>query len=354
MNKRKENIMPNWELMRLVVAKNGEHSLRPLTKAERLMAPYYLMLLTRASEAKSGNPIFSGYHVKGCMGAGELAIAQSENVESGNFDSLHLEVAASAALASRQNSIEHPVTPVLAIVAGRGAGTLEKFAMPCGGCRDFLRDTVGEDCVIICATPDGGTAVIATLADVLFENYARVPLDRLDVLTIAVAQTIGEGEALMDNPFYDPQKCPLRNYFISITTGESDISDRMYFGAMSNEEDFHPIYPAEDAIRAMRRAKDPYIKSVLIVAEGDGATPPSVMYRDRQRLLGAAIRREILTGKHYDPPARLFTHTDGRITGAWKTSVKEWLPLPFSVKNFGPKFLSAYVAHLKKKYGRAD
>lgn len=346
--------MPKWELMRLVITKNGEHSLRPLTKVERVMAPYYLMLLTRASEAKSGNPIFSGYHVKGCVGAGELAIAQSENVESGNCDSLHLEVAVIAALASRQNSIENPVTPALVILAGHKSGTPKRFAMPCGGCRDFLRDTVGEDCILICGTSDGGTAVIATLADVLFEDYARVPLSKIDVLNISITQTIREGEALMDNPSHDPLKCPLRNYFVSIATGESAVTDRMYFGAMSNEEDFHPIYPVEDAVRAMRRAKDPYIKSVMIVAEGDGTMPPSVMYRDRQRLLGAAIRRAILTGKHYDPTVRLFTHTKGTITGAWKTSAAEWLPLPFSPRNFGPKFLADYTVYLKKKYGRAD
>lgn len=349
MSKRNENAMPKWELMRLEIA-GGERRLRPLTEEERVWEPYYTMLLTRAVEAQCGSPIFSDYHVKGCIAVGELVVAQSENIEYGHYQALHLEEAAVAALASRQNSIANPTPPVLAIVAGHGPGTLDTLTMPCGNCRRFLQDTVGKSCVILCGTLDGGTGMVATLADALFENYTRVPLGQIDVLDIAITQTIREGTRLTHNHYYDSTKCPSRNYAVALTTGRGTVSDRTYFGATSNKGAFHPIYPMEDAVRAAERADDPYVRSVIVVAEGDGSVPPDVDYRDRQCLLEFAIDRELLTGKRYDLPVRLFTHTNGKLTGAWKTSAEEWLPLPFSPKNFGAEFIADYAAYLKKKY----
>ncbi|MBI2406590.1 MAG: hypothetical protein HYV25_03350, partial [Candidatus Harrisonbacteria bacterium] len=101
----------------------------------------------------------------------------------------------------------------------------------------------------------------------------------------------------------------------------------------------------------MEFARDPYIRSVMIVAEGDGSAPPDVMYRDRQSLLNAAIEREHLTGTRYDPPVRLFTVSNGAVTGAWKTTVEEWLPLPFSSRNFGDESVAQDAAYFRKRHG---
>lgn len=338
--------------MRLATASDGARSLAPLTGEQEFLAPYYEALLARATEANCASPVFSGYHVNGCIATGELTFAHGGNIEYGHYQALHLEEATVAALASRQNSITNPVPPVLAIVAGHGPGTLETITMPCGNCRDILRDTVGEGCIILLGTPDGGTGVVATLADTLFDRYARVPLDRTDVMDTWVARTIREGGALMDNPYFNPDKCPLRNYVVALTTGKGAASDQTYFGGTNNDEDFHPDYPVEIALLQAKFARDPYVRSLVVTAVGDGSAPPDVMYRDRQRLLGAVIRRELLTGKRYDLPVRLFTHTNGKLTGAWKTSAEEWLPLPFSPRNFGSEFLAGYTAYLKKKYGR--
>lgn len=346
--------MPKWNLMRLATASDGARSLAPLTKEQEPMAPWYEMLLARAAEAECGSPIFSDYHVKGCIAAGELTHAYAENIEYGHYQALHSEEAAVAALVSRLNSMDCLTPPVLAIVAGHGSGdTVESFTMPCGNCRDFLRDTISEHgCTLLLGTLDGGTGVVATLHDAFFDHYARVPLDRIDVMDTWVAKTIREGAKASDNPYFNPDKCPLRNYVVALTTGESQISDRTYFGGTQNDEDFHPDYPIEIALLQAKLARDPYVRSLVVVAEGDGSAPPDVMYRDRQRLLSAVIRRELLTGKRYDLPVRLFTHTNGKLTGAWKTSAEEWLPLPFSPRNFGLEFLGDYTAYLKKGYRR--
>lgn len=346
---RKGHTMPKWNLMRLARVADGTYALEPLTEEQELFAPYYEMILTRAAESDCSDPKISGYHVKGCAAVGELTIARCGNREYARR-AFHTEAAAVAALASLQNSVKNPVPPVLALIAGYGRGALETLTMPCGDCRDILRDTVGKSCILVLGTLDGGTAVVMTLADTLFEDFARVPLDRIDVMETTVVQVVQEGTRLMRH--HRPLERSARNYVVALTTGEGLSSNQTYFGATSNRGAFHPICPIEDAVRAAERDSNPYVRSVIVAAEGDGSVPPDVDYRDRQCLLEFAIDRELLTGKRYDPPVRLFTHANGKLTGAWKTSAEEWLPLPFSPRNFGSEFLAGYTAYLKKKYGR--
>lgn len=330
--------MPKWNLMRLATASDGTHSLAPLTKEQKRLAPWYKLLLTRAAKAKCGNPIFSDYHVKGCIAAGKLIYTYAENIEYGHYQALHLEEGALATLASHLNSMNYPTPPVLAIVAGHGPGTLETLTMPCGNCRDFLRDTMREGgCTLLLGTLDGGTGVIATLADAFFDRYEKVPLERIDVMNTWVTKIIREGSLIADNLYLNSDKCPLRNYVVALTTGKDMIHERVYFGATMNDEDFHPNYPVEVAVLQAKLARDPYVRSLIVVAEGDGSAPPDVMYRDRQRLFSAVVRRELLTGAPYKLPVRLFTHENEKLTGAWKTTAEAWLPLPFSPKNFRPE-----------------
>lgn len=341
--------MPKWTLKRLVMV-GGKPTLAPLTKDEQ---DSYKDVLRSAAESQCASPIYSGFHVKGSIhipGAGHAS--QSGNIEYGHHQALHLEEAAVAALASRFNTSEHREPPVLAIIAGHGKGGLKNLTMPCGNCRDILRDTVGEHCAIVSGNTDGGVAVVAELADALFDCYRPVPLGKIDVMPDVIHRLMRDGERLAKNPHHAPDKAPLRNYFASIMTGTGDVGAYgPYVGAIQVGADYHPVYPAEVALLRMEFARDPYIRSVIIAAEGDGKYPPDVMYRDRQALLGAAIEHEHLTGKRHDPMVRLFTVKDGAITGAWKTSVEEWLPLPFSSRNFGKESEARHAAYFKKRYG---
>lgn len=345
--------MPKWNLMRLAVDADGARTLAPLTKEQELLAPWYETLLLRASEAKCTDPRFSGYHVRACAAAGELTIARGGNVEYGKR-SLHAEATAIAALFSLQNSTKHRTTPVLALVAGHGPGTIENFTMPCGDCRDFLLDTVGPDCVILCGTMDGGTAMVATLADALFEDYQRVPTDSANIMSVVIDAALKECHHIGKNFHADLERHPAGDYIVVLSTGTGPMTEQRFFGALSLGDDYHSLYPAEMAVLQAEMRQDPYIKSVTIIGVGNDAMPPrppKVLYRDRQRLLELAIDRELLTDVPCNPPVHLLTHAHGMVTGTWTTSLNEWLPMPFSRGSFLKKeSLARYIEKLHEKY----
>ena len=100
--------------------------------------------------------------------------------------------------------------------------------------------------------------------------------------------------------------------------------------------DYHPIYALRDAVRQVRRENDVTtgLTAIYVVCCGDGTLPPDVMYKDRQHLLELNLQTELIMGKENNPPIYLGTMIKGVLTGMWRTSVKEWLPFPFTASNF--------------------
>lgn len=293
--------------------------------------------------------MFSGFHVSGSITArpsNHSKPLRSGNLEYGYCQALHNEEAAASALAATMTGNERPI---LTIGAGYGDGGLETITMPCGNCRDIVRDTIGSQCEIVAGKLDGGTAVVAWFGDILCDEYVSV-LDTENYTQATELRILAEGKALMKNPYCAPDKHPLRQYVAALSTGAGDRDPHEYIGAHFVGAAFHPTYPIEIAALRAELAMDPYISAVTIVAEGDGTAPPDVPYRDRQQLVELAFECELLVNKPCNPHVRLATYQDGRRTGAWTTSAYEWLPLPFSPRAFGEEFLSQHRTYLARRH----
>lgn len=334
--------MNRWSFKSARLGEEGAILLVPLSRARRQRISHYTAALGAAVASRATWPTFSSYHVRESISVSGGAMIPAGNVEYGFCQALHAEEAAVAALFSTRNGGGRIINGILAIIAG----TAGNLAMPCGNCRDILRQVADEDIEIISGAANGGIAIVVALRDAFFDRYATIPLDKLSVSDIDVMRLAMKGEKLAHDPYSTAcSSHPLRRYHAVIVT-----SSKEYIGARSVNCDYHPTYAIEDAIRQAQRVCDPFIKSVIVIAEGDGSAPPDVMYRDRQHLLEFNLEAELLRGNCQDPAVVLYAHSNNKITGAWQTSVKEWLPFPFSPRNFGEEFLASHTIYLRQRY----
>src|SRR3989344_7066743 len=99
----------------------------------------------------------------------------------------------------------------------------------------------------------------------------------------------------LDDGYSPPNVHPERRYFAGVF-GQKDI----HVGALDLMCEYHPIYPLRDAIRDARRKKDVRFGSVVIVGQDTSEAlsdiPPHVMYKDRQHLMEANLRQELIDG----------------------------------------------------------
>ena len=351
--------MPNWT-PKFLCMKDGKPALRSaITEHEEEIVRFLKDMLGLAAESKCAKPIFSGFHVRGINTTGGIGgmtgMVASGNVEYGYCQALHNEEAAVAALISQRGSTEFPGSNVIMIVAGKGKGSLRNFTAPCGNCRDILRDVIGENCLLVSGTEDGGIAIVARLSDCLFDQYAPMDKNAIIGLVPEIKRIFRKAAEIQDNPYNNlgtGQRFPLRNYYAQIFVSKVGEDISSFVGAVDVPADFHPLYPIEDALRAAKRDRALVLKGVKVVSFGTGTYPPDVMYRDRQRLLEAALDTELLIGEPCNPEVLLVTvdmFDVSKITGAWRTTVKEWLPFPFSPRNFGSEFLEDRRQKLKEK-----
>ena len=240
------------------------------------------------------------------------------------------------------------------------AGAPGNAASPCGNCRDIMRDDLGTNFEIVSGAAEGGVAVVAKMSDFLFSDYFCFTGDysfklASDSWQKIVGEIVREGTKL-ENAAYVPRGMHGERQYLALI--ETDTA--RYFGAHDVMCEYHPIYALRDAVRAARRAGDPFVKRVTAVApfygEGD-ALPPDVMYKDRQHLLELALQGELVAGDERNPSVYLLSY-DGRLfdtkgevksLGAWLTSAKEWLPLAFSPRNFGEEYIEYLTKYFKTK-----
>lgn len=370
--------MPSWDFRELAIGEGGKADLVELSSERRDRIPRYVEALETALASQVADPRFSNYYVLESLGTPEHPPVPGGNIEYGFCQALHAEEAAVAALRSRYGRFDWERRDILGLrhrirtnedmVLGIIAGAPGRIATPCGNCRDIMMSDLGWKFEIVSGAKEGGIAVVAKMQDYLKEDYEAVPLDgmkrrELRYWTSSVAETLEAGEALENNAYVPPNYLrPGRIYYAMIETGR-----RSYFGAHDAMCEYHPIYALRDAVRQARRANDPFVHAVLIVADAGnlgsigGRFPPHVMYKDRQHLLELNVQAELLLGRDslgreqdQDPPVYLATY-DGEfhrrlkkvvVKKLWATSVKEWLPFAFTPKNFGPEF----VSHLTKYY----
>jgi hypothetical protein len=87
----------------------------------------------------------------------------------------------------------------------------------------------------------------------------------------------------------------------------------------------------------------------MIFCEEADRGAPHVMYKDRQHLLELNLEGELVSGKEVDPPVYLINYDVFRYqpVKAWQTSVKEWLPFPFSPLNLGSDFVKYLTTYFQ-------
>ena len=257
---------------------------------------------------------------------------KSGNIEYGLCQALHGEESAVAALRSFYGRTSGKEV-IHAIVAGNPGN----IASPCGNCRDIMLEDLGESLEIVCGTPEGGIAVVATMEHYLFSEFRSLIYEDLPMRVAAqIEMAIQEGDRLVSDPYAPSHIRPERRYH-ALIQAEAGV----YCGGRDVKCEYHPIYALRDAQRAAGRACDPFVRWVLIVCEDFGGGAPHVMYKDRQHLLEFNLEGGRMRSERNDPPVYLVTYSPDahHVTGIWQTSVKEWLPYPFTPENFGEEFM---------------
>jgi len=338
--------MSNWDFKAARLDANGKVEIIDLSDEQKARTGEYIRALEIAKNSVVANPSFSQYFVKEGIGVVGGKMLAAGNIEYGICQALHAEEAAVAAFRSHYGRKANK-NVILGILAGNPGN----IASPCGNCRDILLEDLGQDFEIVCGAPAGGIAVVTKMSDYLFSDFKRVSITKapLELVKSAIL-TIYQGEQLVNDAYSPQQLHPERRYHASIIT-----YSHTFFGARDVMCEYHPIYALRDAIRQARRAKDPFIQTVIVVCEDFGNGAPQVMYKDRQHLLELNVQAELLSGKEDDPPVYLMSYQKEtkNIVAIWKTSVKEWIPFVFSPRNFGPEFVEYLTEYFHNQFGES-
>lgn len=342
---------PQWELVGLKLV-DGAPVYTPLTEKQQARVADYQQVLQVAADSDLAHPIYSGFHVQeaiGPIGKPKLNRNQlAENREYGEYEALHdmpakkfpsgnLEYGKNKALHGEEFSVvmfeanyqNYDGDLVLAVIT-------PGIASCCGNCRDILLDMLNghpERLEIVNGTVDGGKAPVYSFKTMLFEDYMPYIPDKVTEAAIDLEIDLIKKRAKEYNPYAGQNDLyPERNYRAGI---RSQVD--FYPAAFHGFADFHPTYPLTRAILQAEVHDDIFINNVVILTKNEEGNPPNVMYADRQHLLEQNQIQEDILEREIDPPVFLVNETSqGR--QIWRTSIKEWLPFPFSADKFGEDF----------------
>lgn len=336
-----------WTIKTLKYNKYSQIEIVDLSDEQLGRLPLYETALRTAVASHVPDPSFSRYFVKGSI-TNSNSIFSAGNIEYGHSQALHCEEVALAVFRSqmdRSKQCENDI-PVISIIedcAGIAAN-------PCGNCRDLLLDCFGERLEIVAREATANRAIV-----VPFQMYTFTPLEEgamnesflemsVDAFREIVSKTISEGRKLTNDAYSSPTIKPERRYYATIVS-----ENTLIHGSRDIMVDYHPIYALRDAIRSSRRLNDISMRCVVIVAEDPDIQVPHVMYKDRQHLHEFNLQNELLHNQTFNPPVLLVGHKDGKPTHIRKTSVKEWLPYPFTATNFGEQFVTSLGEYFRSK-----
>lgn len=343
--------MTGWEFKAVQKHPSGNWPLSHISWDQQSRVHLYKKVLEVAKRSQVPYPQFSRYFCRESIGYRK--IHEAGNIEYGFCCALHGEVSGGAVLrasSGEPRGIDDQL--VMGIIADDSEAG--KPANPCGDCRDSMLDVFGPKLEIVSGPADGGVAVVAKLSDYLFDGFTSFQPGKewLDLFRQEILDTLYRGEQYAYDGYSPMDVHPERKYYACIV-GKSEH----HIGALDLMCDYHPIYPLRDAIRQARRVRDLYFGPVFIVGQDTSSelanVPPHVMYKDRQHLMEFNLGQELLEDKECDPPVILVrlkqTPAGIEISRVWQTSVKEWLPFPFSPRNFGPEFVSGFTQYLKSR-----
>lgn len=364
--------MSKWNFRALEIDQEGKTIFVDLSPARKEKIGEYTEALETAAKSNIANPSFSKYFVRESVKTVYSRAIPAGNIEYGLCQALHGEESAVASfraqwgrtkdkeiiLGSVAGNRDDVATPHekrrtiqledfgvdKKIVLGIIAGSPGNIATPCGNCRDILLEDFGDNLEIVSGAPNGGLAIVTNMKQYLCPDFRETPVSSIPSDVMARCKIAIRRGAQLVNDAYSPKDVrPERRYHALIKT-----QNKTYIGARDIMCDYHPVYALRDAIRQARRNNDPFVHSVVIVCEDFGGGIPQVMYKDRQHLLELNLQAELVTGKENDPTILIMTHNPrGKIVSAWLTTVKKWLPLPFTPRNFGPEFIEGLTKYFK-------
>lgn len=325
--------MNKWTLSALKgVDENGCATLTDLSKEQLRRVKSY----QRALQTACG----SNYAVRAAIGPVNGKFIRCGKLAYGNREADHAEQCAVHAYLSRTNGLGHgQQRPILALVDGEPG----KAAGPCGNCRDILRAVFSPELEIVSGAPGGGTAIVATLGQYLFDAFLPCTnaTDRVKEILKLLA-----GNLAIEHDSYSSQasleRMPHYRAGMTITIQHVGFSKDQKFktgsvGAIDLSYDGHPLYPIRDAIRGAERPQYHIVDlwHVVVSVRGPGGVP-DIPYRDRHDLLEFQLRLEAAGDFKSDPQVLLCRTTEtGEIIQAWKTTVKQWYPFPSARKTSG-------------------
>ncbi|MBU6500260.1 MAG: hypothetical protein KGJ89_00280 [Patescibacteria group bacterium] len=323
-----------WNFRNLELDHEGKIRSTPLSDLQQRKVYSYGKALEVAHDSSVSMPIFSNYFVRGSIGIWSGEFLPVGNIEYGVMQALHCEECAVAAFRSRYGWSEQGD-----IIFGFTSVRKEFNSPPtcCGNCRDVILGGLGTDFEFVCGNRETHEAAVSSMRLLLFDVKKKaVDLcgETLEYFQ-GLAEELLREEKKLTNDAYSPRSVfPDRRYSALI------MGKDHYIGAIDGMCEYHPIYPLRDAVRQMRRANSSILRYVFILHDEElSPGPPHVMYKDRQHLLELNLQCELLWGEERDIPVFLVNHRKGIITEVWQTTSKEWLPFPFTPKNFGGKFL---------------
>jgi len=337
--------MSSFQFKRAIRCGANDIELYELTPAQRKRIRSYERAITVAAKSQVPNPPFSNYFVQTSVGTAGGDVVPAGNIEYVICQALHGEESAVAAFRARYGRRRKTGQPILAFSTSASA---QGLAM-CGNCRDIVLEDLGPNTEVVAGNPRGGLAIVTGFDQCLVDEFASCEVDPT-IFGSWVTQTWSRGQDLVSDPYSPTGVHDERKYAALVMTLTGH-----YFGARDIKCDYHPIYALRDALRAAERARDPHVVWALIVGEGDGSRPPHVIYKDRQHLMEMTLYTGLLNDfPEYNPLVHLATvdPVQGRITGSWRTTVHDWLPLAFSPRAFGPEYLKTLTEWCHRRFDR--
>ena len=332
--------MRNQKFKNAILRVDGKIFFTELSEEQKKRIPDYIEVLRTAYGSDVPRPSFSNYFSREAIGIVGGPKVPAGNIEYGVCKALHGEEAAVAAFRAIYRRKPENEKVILGIIADQP----EEVPALCGNCRDILLDEFGSDFEIVAGSPEFEVTIVINMKNYLFSNFeeGNLPCANIIIMTSIYKHIMKyhkEVTKKIENDVYSGDLHPERKYYAMINT----LSRDNYFGALDIMCDYHPIYPLRDAIRQIRRAGREntsfVINGVYILFEGlKNKVMPHVMYKDRQHLLEFNIEVEQFCQKEINPPVFLFDSRDGQLVNIYKTTIKQWLPIPFLPLAFDNNF----------------
>lgn len=286
----------------------------------------YITLIHRAKEAKVF-PDQSEFPVRSSASTKSGKIITGGNAESGFSDTITHGETSLTAVALAKYGKEDPIDTICFY----DLQTVEKtYASPCGDCRDKTLYYWGRDLTFLQGNEK--LITVSKLSDYLYDGFTAInptelnPIGRIEAFR-ALNQSVD---------VYLPAYLKKKLYGAAII---SKRGEKWAAGLYTNAG-YDSSSPILNSV-IMWRYNNPDVQLDKLVVVGYDFVP-SPLYRDRQAFLELDESTSLVTGRQKPLPVELISidsnansSSVGYVDGAWVTDSRQWLPYPFSPRDFG-------------------